>query len=60
MVANNAVPSTRITVVILSNGMITEAPGLTIMRKSAVAAATDNFIFVFGETIPTTGEDLSA
>ena len=59
-VANNAMPLTLNSVVNLSNGIITEAPGLTVMRKSAAAAATDNFIFVFGGTNPTTGEDLSA
>ena len=53
-VANNAMPLTLNSVVNLSNGIITEAPGLTVMRKSAAAAATDNFIFVFGGTNPTT------
>ena len=41
------VPLTLNLVVNLSNGTITEAPGLTFMRKSAAAAATDNFIFVW-------------
>ena len=44
----------------LSNGTITEAPGLTVMHKFGAVAATETFIFGFGGTNPTTSKDLSA
>ena len=52
VVANNAMPLTRFSFVILSNGMIAEAPGLTIMSKSALRLLQRTLYLCLVKTIP--------